>query len=263
MDVIEGEITQREIAAVALEGLRQVGSGWHLNVAAAIARGDHEKLGMSRREFATAAGGFKLTDPRDAILDLFKSGLSQRAIAEILSVSHEGTVRRILREEGLIEGAPERRALPEVALSESGDSEESAPERRDSEAEELREQLRQAKAEIGKTRYEEKEKARIETKKLRASLKKAREEVALLKMPDPDHPATEEREPLPIKKPEVHVGIGLPALMYDLDRLILRMEELGSSEMEDDHKEVVSNEYKERALRIMDIAVAIADGISI
>jgi len=95
--------TKQDTASASLEGLRQIGSGWHLSVAAAISRGDHKALGMDRREFAEAAGGFKLMDPRDAIIELHKQGMGITAIAEILGVARDRTVNRILHEEGLVE----------------------------------------------------------------------------------------------------------------------------------------------------------------
>lgn len=99
---------RQETAHATLEGLREVGSGWHDLVATAILRGDHKDLGLDRKEFAMQAGGFKLLDSRQAILDLHAKGLSRKAIADVLGVSSERTVARVLYEEGLIKTAPQK-----------------------------------------------------------------------------------------------------------------------------------------------------------
>ncbi len=58
---------------------------------------------MDRREFALAAGGFKLMDPREAIKELHKAGMSQVAIADVLGVDRQKTVSRVLAEAGMAE----------------------------------------------------------------------------------------------------------------------------------------------------------------
>jgi len=92
----------REDAQEWLESLKLVGEGWWRQVGLAVRANAHKSLGMDRREFAQAIGQ-RMIDPRDAIIELHKEGHSVRAIADILSVGHDKTVRRILIEEGLIE----------------------------------------------------------------------------------------------------------------------------------------------------------------
>lgn len=102
-----------------LESLQQVGEGWYRQVALAVRAGAHKALGMERREFAQAIGQ-RMIDPRQAIIELHKEGHSMAAIADVLGVSQDRTVLRVLAEEGLVEWGPgaKRRALESGRLVE-------------------------------------------------------------------------------------------------------------------------------------------------
>lgn len=104
-----GKVT-KGTAEATLEGLSRIGEGWHLSVATAIAENKHKALGMERREFVAAAGGFRLADARQAILDLHERKLSQAAIADVLGVGSE-LVARVLYEEGRTARLPKRADL--------------------------------------------------------------------------------------------------------------------------------------------------------
>src|SRR4029077_10942728 len=176
--------TSKDTAAASLEGLRQIGSGWHLSVAAAISRGDHKKLDMDRREFAEAAGGFKLMDPRDAIVELHRQGMSQQAIGEILGVAPDRTVRAILREEGLIEDTSrDARALPQETSRDARDEVDGTAEDLDAEVEALRAEVDRAHAEAAEAKMDADraharvdEEIRTRTKDLDGQLKQARKD---------------------------------------------------------------------------------------
>ena len=171
---------KQDNAAATLEGLRQIGSGWHLSVATAIARGDHKALKMDRKEFAQEAGGFKLLDSRQAIIDLHEKGMSRQAIGDVLSVDAETTVSRVLYEEGLITKLPrkanlelerERRtAPPDDSSSETTASRDGSV---DSSASDLDEEIQSLRSQV----EHEKAVREKEGKDLRDKLKKAREDL--------------------------------------------------------------------------------------
>lgn len=114
----------KEDAQEWLESLQQVGEGWYRQVALAVRAGAHKALGMERREFARQIGQ-RMVDPREAIIELHREGYSYQAIADVLGVSVDYTVQRVLAEEGLIEWRPDvaRKALqsghqvPETAIA--------------------------------------------------------------------------------------------------------------------------------------------------
>jgi hypothetical protein len=88
-----------------LESLQQVGEGWWRQVGLAVRANAHKSLGMDRREFVATIGQ-KLVDPREAIIELYEEKYTIEAIADILGVSRERTVERVLAEAGLIEWKP-------------------------------------------------------------------------------------------------------------------------------------------------------------
>src|SRR5215831_8582503 len=96
---------RRESAERTRDALQQVGSGWWVLVGEAVKRGDHKDLGLERREYVATIGQ-AVIDPREAIVELFNEGHSQEAIADILGVSPDRTVRRVLTEEGLLKPTP-------------------------------------------------------------------------------------------------------------------------------------------------------------
>src|ERR1017187_4333553 len=85
-----------------LETLQQVGEGWYRQVGLAVKMGAPKALGLERREF-TALIGQRLIDPREAIVQLHEEGHKPEMIGDVLHVDATKTVRRILREEGLID----------------------------------------------------------------------------------------------------------------------------------------------------------------
>jgi hypothetical protein len=160
-----------------LESLQQVGEGWYRQVALAVRANAHKALGMERREFAQTIGQ-KMIDPREAIIELHREGHNASAIADVLGVSRDRTVNRILAEEGLIEWTPDvaRKALESGYEAPTGVADADEPEETsvdDAEIDALEVELErlavQLKGEQAKRREERKE-AQEKLKELRKEL---------------------------------------------------------------------------------------------
>jgi hypothetical protein len=153
-----------------LATLQLSGEGWYRNLALAIKADAHKALGMDRREFAAQVGQ-RMIDPRPAIVELHNEGHSQSAIAEILGVAADRTVRRVLREEGLIEDSRDARdLLPE----DSRDARDSAE---DTDSDEMVEEL---EAEIDHLTMQvkgEQAKRKREVEKVKEKLDQARSDL--------------------------------------------------------------------------------------
>lgn len=163
----------REDAQEWLESLQQVGEGWYRQVALAVRANAHKALGMERREFAAQIGQ-RMIDPREAILELHKDGMSGREVADVLGIS-DNTVRRVLAEEGLI-------TLPSAAVSGSSASQGAAVSGTAEEVEEderireLEDALADADAEV----RGQKKRAADERKAFKKELADLKKEIVLL-----------------------------------------------------------------------------------
>jgi hypothetical protein len=169
-----------------LESLQQVGEGWWRQVALAVRANAHKTLGMERREFVQTIGQ-RLVDPREAIIELFNEGTKPQVIADILGVSADRTVRRILAEEGLIEWSPTvaRKALEQghdapadvAAASPESDSDvDAAPEKLQAQIEDLQTQIKGEQAKRKREVKEVNDKLKDLRKAIREEKARAREE---------------------------------------------------------------------------------------
>mgnify|MGYP000529477421 CR=1 FL=1 len=107
-----GKVNQNE-AQEWLESLQQVGEGWWRQANLALSMGAHNALGMEPREFVLAIGRQQTLDAKDAVVEMFQSGTSQKRITEIVGMSAR-RVQMILAEAGLIEVTPQIQRMLET-----------------------------------------------------------------------------------------------------------------------------------------------------
>lgn len=157
-----------------LASLQQVGEGWWRGVGLAVRMGAPQALGMDRREFA-AQIGHRLIDPREAIIELHREGMSQRAIADILGVAHDQTVNRVLAEEGLVEMRPAlaQRTSPDETAHLERSSIDSTANEVDEEKERLEQQIQDLEDQVAESKGE----ARRKTKALRDEVKQLNDQL--------------------------------------------------------------------------------------